>query len=164
MEQFSGPGKSLLRFLTEPSHVNFGGKVHGGMVMKWIDQAGYTCAAQWSGTYCVTVYVGSLHFLKPIMVGSAVDMRSQVIHTGRSSMHIFIDIFAGDPARTRHATGAPTVSRCSWRLAWMAAPMPVPTWVPGTEREKALERYALRLVEHRKQMDAEAAEILGNAV
>ena len=34
MEQFSGPGKSLLRFLTEPSHVNFGGKVHGGMVMK----------------------------------------------------------------------------------------------------------------------------------
>jgi len=38
----------------------------------------------------------------------------------------------------------------------------VPEWVPVTEREKALERYALRLVEHRKQMDAEAAEILGN--
>ena len=162
MEQFSGPGKSLLRFLTEPSHVNFGGKVHGGMVMKWIDQAGYTCAAQWSGTYCVTVYVGSLHFLKPIMVGSAVDMRSQVIHTGRSSMHIFIDIFAGDP-RERDTY------RCAYCLAVFVAlgvdgrPMPVPPWVPGTEREKALERYALRLVEHRKQMDAEATEILGSA-
>jgi len=143
--------------------VNFGGKVHGGMVMKWIDQAGYTCAAQWSGTYCVTVYVGSLHFLKPIMVGSAVDMRSQVIHTGRSSMHIFIDIFAGDP-RERDTY------RCAYCLAVFVAlgvdgrPMPVPPWVPGTEREKALERYALRLVEHRKQMDAEAAEILGDAV
>jgi len=114
MEQHSGPGKSLLRFLTEPSHVNFGGKVHGGMVMKWIDQAGYTCAAQWSGTYCVTVYVGSLHFLKPIMVGSAVDMRSQVIHTGRSSMHIFIDIFAGDPReRVTH--------RCAYCLAVFVA-------------------------------------------
>jgi uncharacterized protein (TIGR00369 family) len=160
MQQFSGPGKSLLRFLTEPSHVNFGGKVHGGMVMKWIDQAGYTCAAQLSGTYCVTVYVGSLHFLRPIMVGSAVDMRSQVIHTGRSSMHIFIDIFAGDPrARDTH--------RCAYCLAVFVAldvdgrPTPVPPWVAGTEREKALERYALRLVEHRKQMDAEAAEIVG---
>jgi acyl-CoA hydrolase len=40
-------------------------------------------------------------------------------------------------------------------------PTPVPPWVAGTEREKALERYALRLVEHRKQMDAEAAEIVG---
>lgn len=40
MEQHTGPGKSLLRYLTEPSHVNSGGKLHGGMVMKWIDQAG----------------------------------------------------------------------------------------------------------------------------
>ena len=40
MEQVRAPGYSLLRFLAEPSHVNFGGKVHGGMLMKWIDQAG----------------------------------------------------------------------------------------------------------------------------
>ena len=46
------------RFLSEPADVNFGGKVHGGAVMKWIDQAGYTCAVGWSGRYCVTVYVG----------------------------------------------------------------------------------------------------------
>ncbi len=37
------------RFLAEPTDVNFGGKVHGGMVMKWIDQAGYACAVGWSG-------------------------------------------------------------------------------------------------------------------
>ena len=159
MEQYSGPGKSLLRFLAEPSHVNFGGKVHGGMVMKWIDQAGYTCAAQWSGTYCVTVYVGSIHFVKPIMVGSAVDLRCQVIHTGRSSMHIFIDIFAGDPReRTMH--------RCAYCVAVFVAldtdgrPTRVPTWEPVTPRDQALQRYALRLAEHREQMDADGAEIL----
>ena len=40
------PNRELtLQFLAEPSDVNFGGKVHGGMVMKWIDQAGYACAA-----------------------------------------------------------------------------------------------------------------------
>ena len=45
-----------LRFLAEPSTVNFGGKVHGGTVMKWIDEAGYACATSWSKRYCVTVY------------------------------------------------------------------------------------------------------------
>ena len=39
------PRELTLQFLAEPADVNFGGKVHGGMVMKWIDQAGYACAA-----------------------------------------------------------------------------------------------------------------------
>ena len=60
----TGPRKVTLRFLAEPGHVNFGGKVHGGAVMKWIDQAGYTCAAGWTGEYCVTLYLGGLHFLR----------------------------------------------------------------------------------------------------
>lgn len=42
-----------LRFLAEPSEVNFGCKVHGGTVMKWIDQAGYAGAVGWSGHICV---------------------------------------------------------------------------------------------------------------
>ena len=49
-----------MRFLAEPMDVNFGGKVHGGAVMKWIDQAGYACAVGWSGLYCVTLYVGEV--------------------------------------------------------------------------------------------------------
>jgi len=51
----SGKRAVEFRFLAEPTHVNFGGKVHGGMVMKWIDQVAYACAAGWSGLYCVTV-------------------------------------------------------------------------------------------------------------
>ena len=52
-----------LRFLAQPVDVNFGGKVHGGSVMRWIDQAGYACAVRWSGHYCVTVYVGGIRFV-----------------------------------------------------------------------------------------------------
>lgn len=52
------PRELTLQFLAEPADVNFGGKVHGGMVMKWIDQAGYACAAGWCSGYAVTVYVG----------------------------------------------------------------------------------------------------------
>ena len=35
------------RFLAEPTDVNYGGKVHGGVVMKWIDQVGYAAAVGW---------------------------------------------------------------------------------------------------------------------
>ena len=95
-----------LRFLAEPTDVNFGGKVHGGAVMKWIDQAGYTCAAGWSGAYCVTVYLGGLHFLGPIRVGELVELRALVIRTGRTSLDIAIDVYAGDPkSPERRRTG-----------------------------------------------------------
>src|SRR5262245_35615860 len=85
-----------LRFLAEPGDVNFGGKVHGGAVMKWIDQAGYACAVGWSSRYCVTVYVGGIRFLRPIFIGNMVEVRARLIHTGKSSMHIAADVFAID--------------------------------------------------------------------
>ena len=53
-----------MRFLAEPTDVNFGGKVHGGIVMKWIDQAGYAAAVGWSGKYSVTVAVGGIRFVE----------------------------------------------------------------------------------------------------
>jgi acyl-CoA hydrolase len=54
--------KMTFQFVSEPGDVNFGGKVHGGAVMKWIDQAAYATASSWSEGYCVTVYVGGIRF------------------------------------------------------------------------------------------------------
>ena len=152
---------TTLRFLAEPGDVNFGGKVHGGSVMKWIDQAGYTCAAGWTGAYCVTVYLGGLHFLGPIFVGELVELRALVIRTGRSSLDIAVDVYAGDPKtgerrRTGHCVivfvGLSTEGRAS----------PVPSWEPTTPIDKALEGYAVRLGELRKQMDSEMERRLGD--
>jgi acyl-CoA hydrolase len=146
--------QSVLRFLAEPGHVNFGGNVHGGAVMKWVDQAGYTCAAAWSGSYCVTVYVGGIHFVHPIKVGNVVELRAEVIRTGTSSMHIMIDIYAGDPKEAER-------QRCGHCVAVFVAlgadgrPRPVPKWVPATGHDRALEGYAERLVELRKAMEDE---------
>ncbi|MCX9610683.1 hotdog domain-containing protein, partial [Vibrio cholerae] len=61
----SGKREITLRFLAEPGDVNFGGKVHGGAVMKWIDLAAYACAAAWSGKYCITAYAGGIRFVAP---------------------------------------------------------------------------------------------------
>ena len=40
--------ETTFRFLAEPTSVNFGGKVHGGALMKWIDETAYACSAVWS--------------------------------------------------------------------------------------------------------------------
>ena len=143
-----------LRFLAEPGDVNFGGKVHGGAVMKWIDQAGYTCAAGWTGTYCVTVYLGGLHFLGPIRVGEVVELRALVIRTGSTSLDIAINVYAGDPTSpVRRRTGHCVIVFVA--LDADGRPTSVPHWRPDSEIDRALEGYAARLGVLRKQMDVE---------
>jgi acyl-CoA hydrolase len=158
--QFEPQRGITLRFLAEPGDVNFGGKVHGGAVMKWIDQVGYTCAAGWTATYCVTVYVGGLHFLAPIHVGEVVELRALVIRTGRTSIDIAVDVYAGDPkSPERRRTGHCVIVFVA--LDPDGRPTPVPQWQPRTDMDRALETYALRLGELRKQMDTEMERHLG---
>jgi acyl-CoA hydrolase len=134
------------RFLAQPTDVNFGGKVHGGMVMKWIDQAGYACAVGWSGLYCVTVAVCGIRFVHPILIGDLVSVHCQLIHTGTTSMHFSVDVNA-----RRLETGAETLAtHC---VVVMVAtdeagrPTPVPKWDPQSEDDKALAVYARKLME-----------------
>jgi len=122
--------------------------------MKWIDQAGYTCAAGWSGTYCVTVYLGGLHFLGPIRVGELVELRALVIRTGRTSLDIAIEVYARDPkSRERRRTGHCVVVFVA--LDQDGRPTSIPAWTPVSEIDCALEAYARRLGDLRHQMDAE---------
>lgn len=85
-----------LRFLAEPSTVNFGGKVHGGTVMKWIDEAGYACATSWAKRYCVTVFVGGIRFHRPVRIGDLVEVEAKLAYTGSTSMNISVEVRSGD--------------------------------------------------------------------
>ncbi len=96
-----------LRFLAEPTDVNFGGKVHGGAVMKWIDQAGYACAVNWCKQYAVTVNVGGIRFFKPVFIGNLVEIRARLVHTGSSSMHIAVDVFSKKPQDAKYVKKHP---------------------------------------------------------
>jgi acyl-CoA hydrolase len=87
----------VLRFLAAPSAVNFGGNAHGGTVMRWIDDAARTCAAQWSKRESVAVYSGGIHFYRPIHIGDLVEVEARLIHTSGRSMHIAIHVRTGDP-------------------------------------------------------------------
>lgn len=143
-----------LRFVAEPTDENIYGKVHGGAVMKWIDQAGYACAAGWSGWACVTVFVGGIRFYKPIAIGHLVEVRAQLIHTGRTSMHIAVDVSSKD-LRTQ-AVGPTTHCVIVFvALDESGKPVEVPPWVPETEQEKALQGYAKRLMALGKNLEEE---------
>ena len=149
----------IFQFISEPSDVNYGGKVHGGSVMKWIDQAGYACASSWSGRYCVTVYVGGIRFYQPIKIGQIVKVEAHVIYTGSTSMHIAIDVYA----RELKSTKFEKKTHCIIVFVAMdddGKPVAIQKWTPGTEEEKQQEEYAKRLMIHRKQIEEEMKPFL----
>lgn len=148
--------KIRLRFLAEPSDVNFGGNVHGGSVMKWIDLAAYACAAGWSGTYCITAYAGGIRFVKPIKVGNLVEVSARLLYTGRSSMHIAIDVHARDPKQHERALATHCIV-IMVAVDESGAPTEVEQWIPQTEQDKLMRESAMKLVELRKDINEEMA-------
>jgi acyl-CoA hydrolase len=94
-----GKREAQFRFLAEAADEGFGGKVHAGAVMKWIDQAAYACATAWSGKRCIAAFVGETHFVRAIHIGEVVDVRATLAKTGRTSMRILVRVATAD-ART----------------------------------------------------------------
>ena len=143
-----------LQFLSEPSDVNFGGKVHGGTMMKWIDQAAYACAVQWSESYCVTVYVGGIRFFHPVHIGHLVKMEAKIIYTGKTSMHIAVDALSKPVGKEKFVKNTHCV------IVFVALdednkPIEVPVFKPASEKEIAMYDYAKKLMELRTQIEEE---------
>jgi len=77
-----------------PSYANFGGKIHGGILLSLMDKVAYACASKHAGAYCVTVSVDRVEFLKPVEVGELVSLHASVNYVGRSSMIVGIRVEA----------------------------------------------------------------------
>jgi uncharacterized protein (TIGR00369 family) len=82
--------------LMTPDTANFAGNVHGGTILKLLDQAAYACASRYAGRYVVTVSVDQVTFRRPVHVGELVTFLASVNHTGTSSMEIGIKVVAED--------------------------------------------------------------------
>jgi len=151
--------KINFQFISEPSDVNFGGKVHGGVVMKWIDQTAYTCARSWAETYCVTVYVGGIRFYSPINIGDVVKIDAYVICTGNTSIHIAVDVYS------RNIGNQNFIKKTHCVIVFVSVnedghPMKVKRWVPVDENQKRLEKYALKLKKLRSDIEEEMLPFL----
>jgi acyl-CoA hydrolase len=145
-----------LRFLAAPTDAGYSGSVSGGRVLEWIDKAGYAYAVGWAGTYCVTAYVGNVRFSRPVKVGDLVEATAQLIHTGRSSMHILVTVRSGSP-RDRLLTEA---TKCLMIFVAMGSDgrsTPVPRWHPITDEDREQRAGAQRRVVLRADIETAMA-------
>src|SRR5204863_4814911 len=82
--------------LMTPDMANFSGNVHGGTILKLLDQVAYACASRYAGRYVVTLSVDQVMFRQPVHVGELVTLLASVNHTGSSSMEVGIKVLAED--------------------------------------------------------------------
>jgi len=95
MQNTFRPVKDAVTVLTElmiPSYANFGGKVHGGLILSLLDKVAYTCASKHCSGYCVTVSVDGVDFHSPVEVGDLVSMYASVNYVGKSSMVVGVKV------------------------------------------------------------------------
>jgi uncharacterized protein (TIGR00369 family) len=97
------PGKRVaesrvvLNMMLNPEHANRLGNVHGGVIMKLVDEAGGLAAMRHSRSPVVTVAIDSMTFDEPIYVGSVVTLTAELTYTGRTSMEVRVTVVAEDP-------------------------------------------------------------------
>lgn len=142
----------VFRFLAAPGDANWGGTVHGGTVMRWIDETAFTCAASWSSANAVAVYSGGINFYRPIPIGHIVEIDARLIHTGERSMHISVQVRSGSPtdphnmALTTQCTSV-FVDRGQDGRALPIKALPLPS-----EEDRALDTHAVALIDARAKM------------
>src|SRR5574339_999955 len=93
--------------LMHPEHANLLGNVHGGWVMKLVDEAGALSCMRHAQRKVVTVAIDSMTFREPIKIGDLVILHAEVTYTGRTSMEVEVHVLAEDPiTRERTNTNA----------------------------------------------------------
>ncbi|MFP8961828.1 acyl-CoA thioesterase [Streptomyces nanhaiensis] len=136
------PGKPTAASRTTLSHIMTGndtnllGTVHGGVIMKLVDDAAGAVAGRHSGGPAVTASMDEMVFLEPVRVGDLVHVKAQVNWTGRSSMEVGVRVLA-----ERWNESTPATQVASAYLVFTAVdengrPRPVPPVVPETERDE----------------------------
>lgn len=146
--------------LMTPDTANFAGNVHGGTILKLLDQVAYACAARYAGRYVVTLSVDRVMFRQPVHVGELVTFLASVNHTGSSSMEVGIKVIAED-IRTqakRH------VNSCFFTMVAVddaRKPAPVPPLSPSTPDEKRRHAAAELRRQVRREMEQRFAALRG---
>jgi len=83
--------------LMHPEHANLLGNVHGGWIMKLVDEAGALACMRHAQKKVVTVAIDSMTFRQPIKIGDLVILTAEVTYTGRTSMEAEVQVIAENP-------------------------------------------------------------------
>ena len=83
--------------LMHPEHANLLGNVHGGWIMKLVDEAGALACMRHAQSRVVTVAIDLMVFRSPIKIGDLVLLNAEVTYTGRTSMEAEVQVQAENP-------------------------------------------------------------------
>jgi acyl-CoA hydrolase len=144
--------------LMTPDMSNFSGNVHGGLLLKLLDQVAYTCASRYARAYAVTLSVDQVVFREPVHVGELVTFAASVNYTGRTSMEIGIRVTTEDLVgrEVRHTNS------CYFTMVALGddgRPVPVPPLVPVTDDQRRRHAAAQLRRELRREIERRGQEI-----
>jgi acyl-CoA hydrolase len=144
--------------LMTPDTANFAGKVHGGHMLKLLDQVAYACASRYAGCYVVTLSVDQVLFLESVLVGELVTFFASVNYTGRTSMEVGIRVIAEkiSDRSSRH------VMTCYFTMVAVDGKgnsTPVPPFVPIGEVERRRWAAAQLRRAYRREVERHSMEI-----
>ncbi len=122
--------------LMQPEHANNLGHVHGGWIVKLMDEAGALACMRHAQRRVVTVAIDQMVFRQPIRIGDLVILTAEVGYVGRTSLEAEIQVTAENPI-TGECTHTNTGYFVYVALDENGHPVPVPSLVPETEAQRS---------------------------
>ena len=158
-----GSPELTMTVLMTPDKANFSGNVHGGALLKYLDEVAYACASRYAGHYVVTVSVDQVNFRQPIHVGELVTFLASVNYTGTTSMEIGIKVVTEDirTQTVRHTNS------CFFTMVAMGPdgkPAKVPPLEPKTPDQKRRYAQAQQRRQIRRELEERYQALKANSV
>jgi uncharacterized protein (TIGR00369 family) len=132
--------------LMHPEHANLLGNVHGGWVMKLVDEAGALACMRHAQRKVVTVAIDSMNFHQPIRIGDLVIITAEVSYTGRTSMEAEVEVIAENPI-----TGERTHTNTAYLVYVALDDHGRPTAVPPLKVETEEQKQRMEKAQQRQQ-------------
>ncbi len=131
----AGTSQLTMTVLMTPDMANFSGNVHGGTLLKYLDEVAYACASRYAGRYVVTLSVDQVIFREPVHVGELVTFLASVNYSGRTSMEVGVKVVT-ENIRERSVRHTNSSFFTMVALDEQGKPAPVPPLQPETYDEK----------------------------
>ena len=131
--------------LMHPEHANLLGNVHGGWIMKLVDEAGALTCMRHAQRKAVTVAIDSMSFRQPIKIGDLVILNAEVTYTGRTSMEATVEVLAENPI-----TGEQTHTNTAYLVYVALDDEGRPTSIPQVQAETEEDRQKMKQAQERQ--------------
>jgi uncharacterized protein (TIGR00369 family) len=132
--------------LMHPEHANLLGNVHGGWIMKLVDEAGALACMRHAQRKVVTVSIDSMVFRQPIRIGDLIILNAEVSYAGRTSMEAEVHVLAENPI-----TGEQTHTNTAYLVYVALDDEGRPTSVPRLQAETEEEKRRMEEAEERQK-------------